>query len=313
MDKLRCVVERITYENEETGYTVIKTRAKGYNSDLVTVVGNMSAVTVGSVLTVTGEWKIDGKYGKQFVAAAWEETLPATVNGLQKYLGGGLVKGIGPVFARKIVDLFKEDTLRIIEEEPERLLEVDKIGRKRIDTIKKAWAEQKEIKNVMIFLQDHGVSAALAAKIYKQYGNDSIDIVRENPYRLADDIWGVGFKTSDTIAMKLGIDKESFIRCRSGILYTLNELSNEGHCFAAQEQLVETAVKLLGIEEPKIVMTLSHMCQEKEIISEDGEKYYSPPLFFSEIGTARRIKAIMETPRLKAISTSSRALVQAAC
>ena len=300
MDKLRCVVERITYENEDNGYTVIKVRAKGYG-DLITVVGNMSSVTVGSVLSMQGEWKMDSKYGRQFIAAAWEETLPATVLGIEKYLGGGLVKGIGPKFAKRIVGLFREDTLRVIEDAPGRLLEVEGIGSRRVEMINKAWQEQKEIKNVMIFLQDHGVSAALATKIYKQYGNDSIAVVKENPYRLADDIWGVGFKTADTLAAKLGIDKESFIRCRSGILYTLNELSNEGHCYAEQEQLVKTAVELLGIDAEKITAALKHMRTEKDIIAED-DAHYLPPLFFCEQGAAKRIRDIMAAPRAKRIT-----------
>jgi len=300
MDKLRCVVERVTYENEQTGYTVIKVRAKGY-SDMIAVVGNMSAVTVGSVLTVQGEWKVDGKYGRQFIAATWEESLPATALAIEKYLGGGLIKGIGPQFAKKIVAQFQEDTLRLIEDEPDRLIEVEGIGRKRVEMIKTAWQAQKEIKNVMLFLQEHGVSAALATKIFRQYGNDSIAIVKENPYRLADDIWGIGFKTADALAAKLGIDKDSFIRCRSGILYTLNELSNEGHCYATQEQLIAKALELLGIEEPKLVMTLDHMRIEKDVITED-DAVYLPPLFFCEQGTARRIQEIMKAPRAKQVA-----------
>ena len=302
MDKLRCVVERVTYENEQTGYTVIKVRAKGY-SDLIAVVGTMSAVAVGSVLTVQGEWKVDGKYGRQFIAASWEETLPATALAIEKYLGGGLIKGIGPQFAKKIVAHFQDDTLRVIEDEPDRLIEVEGIGRKRVELIKKAWQEQKEIKNVMLFLQEHGVSAALATKIYRHYENDSIAVVKENPYRLADDIWGIGFKTADGLASKLGIDKDSFIRCRSGILYALNELSNEGHCYATQEQLIAKALKLLDIEEAKLVMTLDHMRLEKDIVAED-EAVYLPPLFFCEQGTARRIKEIMGAPRTKQVSRS---------
>jgi exodeoxyribonuclease V alpha subunit len=299
MDRLRCVVERITYQNEENGYTVLKTRVKGY-ADLIAVVGNLSAVTVGSVLTVQGEWKIDGKYGRQFIAQNWEETLPATVAAIEKYLAGGLIKGVGPKFARKIVEQFQENTLQVIEDEPDRLIEVEGIGQKRVEAIKKAWIEQKEIKNVMLFLQSHGVSAALATRIYKQYGNDSIAIVKENPYRMADEIFGIGFRTADAIATKLGIDKESFIRCRGGILYTLNELSNDGHCFATHEQIIAKAIELLGIEEPKLVMTVGHMRHEKEVIAED-DAYYLPPLFFCEQGSAKRIREIMAAQRKKMI------------
>ena len=190
---LRCVVERITYQNPENGYSVLKVKVKGYN-DLVTLVGNLLEVPVGSVLLCRGEWKVDKRYGSQFVAATWEETMPATVYGIEKYLGSGLVKGIGPRFARAIVQRFGTETIDIIETEIERLYEVPNIGRKRVAKIRESWEKQKDIKNVMLFLQGYGVSTAYAAKIYREYGKESIDKVRENPYRLADDIWGIGFK-----------------------------------------------------------------------------------------------------------------------
>lgn len=209
-ERLRCVVERITYQNSENGYSVIKCAAKGYN-DLVTVVGNMAEFHVGSVLSLTGSWRIDSKYGRQFSIESYEETLPATVYGIEKYLGSGLVKGIGPKFAKRIVSTFEADTLTVIETDPDRLIEIVGIGTRRVEQIKKAWIEQKEIKNIMLFLQGHDVSTAHATKIYKQYGADSISVVQENPYRLADDIWGIGFKTADTIASKLGFEKEKYI------------------------------------------------------------------------------------------------------
>ena len=187
MERLRCVVERITYQNEQNGYSVIKCRAKGY-SDLVTVVGAMPEVHVGAVLSLTGEWKMDSKYGRQFNIESFEETLPATVLGIEKYLGSGLVKGIGPKFAKRIVQEFGSDTLQVIEDEPDRLLQVPGIGRVRVEKIKQSWQEQKEIKNIMLFLQSHNVSTSHATRIYKTYGNESIKVVQENPYRLADDI-----------------------------------------------------------------------------------------------------------------------------
>ena len=231
MIKIRCVVERITYQNPETGYSVLKCAVKKYN-DLVTVVGNLVDVNVGSVLLIDGNWKVDAKYGRQFLAESWEETMPATVFGIEKYLGSGLIKGVGPKFAKKIVQQFGTDTLEIIETDVQRLLEIPGIGKKRVDKIAESWERQKEIKNVMLFLQNHGVSTAFAAKIYRQYGNESIPKVKENPFRLADDIWGIGFKTADSIAMKLGIGKEAFIRLRSGIMYTLSELADEVHVYA---------------------------------------------------------------------------------
>ena len=190
MTTLRCVVERIIYQNPENGYSVLKVKVKGYD-DLVTLVGNLLEVPVGSVLLCRGEWKVDKRYGSQFVAATWEETMPATVYGIEKYLGSGLVKGIGPRFARAIVQRFGAATIEVIETDIERLYEVPQIGRKRVEKIRESWERQKEIKNVMLFLQSYGVSTAYAAKIYREYGSESIDKVRENPYRLADDIWGI--------------------------------------------------------------------------------------------------------------------------
>lgn len=218
MEHLRCVVERITYQNTENGYTVLKCAVKNYN-DLVTVVGTMPDTHVGSVLSLDGMWKMDAKYGRQFSVQKFEETLPATVYGIEKYLGSGLVKGVGPKFAKRIVGKFGEDTLDIIEETPDELLKVPGIGKVRVDRIKTSWQEQKEIKNIMLFLQGHEVSTSHATKIFKTYGSESIAIVKENPYRLADDIWGIGFKTADSIAQKMGIEKGKFIRLRSGILY----------------------------------------------------------------------------------------------
>ena len=231
MEKLSGVVERITFVNEENGFSVIKIKAPR-QADLVTVVGNMASVNVGAVVELKGKWIFDSKYGRQFKVYTYEEKLPATIAGLERYLGSGLIKGIGPVNAKRIVKKFKEDTLRIIEEEPDRLIEVEGIGTKRVEMIKKAWVEQKEIKNVMLFLQEHEVSIAYAVKIYKTYGNESIKVVQENPYRLADDIWGIGFKIADKIASKLGYDQNSYARCRAGLIYVLNQLANEGHCFA---------------------------------------------------------------------------------
>ena len=238
MDTLRCVVERITYQNEDNGYTVLKCKVKNH-PDLVTVVGSMADVHVGSVLTCAGSWKIDAKYGQQFSMESYEETLPATVYGIEKYLGSGLIKGVGPKFASRIVKEFGADTLTVIEEDPDALIRVPGIGQKRVDKFKASWAEQKEIKNIMFFLQGHDVSTSHAAKIYRTYGNDSLSVVQENPYRLADDIWGIGFKTADTIATKLGFEKEKYVRLRSGLMYTLNKLSEDGHCYATREMLLE--------------------------------------------------------------------------
>ena len=290
---LRCVVERITYQNPENGYSVLKVKVKGYN-DLVTLVGNLLEVPVGSVLLCRGEWKVDKRYGSQFVAATWEETMPATVYGIEKYLGSGLVKGIGPRFARAIVQRFGTETIDIIETEIERLYEVPNIGRKRVAKIRESWEKQKDIKNVMLFLQGYGVSTAYAAKIYREYGKESIDKVRENPYRLADDIWGIGFKTADGIAAKMGYEKEDPRRCRSGILYTLGQLSDEGHVYAGEEQLVKTAGQLLEAGETAIRDTLAGMLQAEDLIL-DKDAIYLPPFYHAECSTSRRLRDLAES------------------
>lgn len=304
MVKIRCVVERITYQNPENGYSVLKAAVKNYK-ELVTVIGNLLDANVGSVLLIEGNWKVDAKYGKQFVAETWEETMPATIYGIEKYLGSGLIKGVGPKFAKKIVQTYGTDTLEIIETDVERLMEVPGIGGKRVKMIAESWERQKEIKNVMLFLQDHGVSTAFAAKIYRQYGNGSIEKVKENPFRLADDIWGIGFKTADCIAEKLGIEKEAFVRLRSGIMYTLSALADEGHVYAEKEQLVKRAAGLLQAEEGSIIMTMDQMFADKDLIrekiqkeadSEETEAIYLPPFYFAETGTANKLKRLRDEP-----------------
>ena len=304
MDRLRCVVERVTYQNETNGYSVIKCRAKGY-ADLITVVGSMPEVHVGSVLTLSGEWTVNPKFGRQFTVSGFEETLPATVYGIEKYLGSGLVKGIGPKFAARIVRAFGAETLNVIEEDPDALLRVPGIGKLRVERIKKSWDEQKEIKNIMLFLQGHDVSTTHATKIYKTYGSDSIRVVKEYPYRLADDIWGIGFRTADTIAEKLGVEKETAVRLRSGLLYTLNRLSDEGHCYARRDQLLKTGAELLAVEESVLPPVLDEMVRQDDVKTEliDGEDsapgetaVYLPPFWFAETGTAKRLKQIFSSP-----------------
>ncbi len=292
MDQLRCVVERITYQNEKNGYSVIKCRVKGYD-DLVTVVGTMPEVHVGSVLLLKGNWHVDSKYGRQFSMESFEETLPATVYGIEKYLGSGLIKGIGPKFAQKIVRQFGADTLQVIETEPDRLLDVPGIGKLRVERVKKSWIEQKEIKNIMLFLQGHDVSTSHATKIYKAYGNESIQTVQENPYRLADDIWGIGFRTADSIASKLGFGHDKQPRLRSGILYTLNTLADEGHCYATKEQLLEAGKKLLDVEEDLLAAALEQMIQAQDVITEK-DAIYLAPYYHSETGVAKRLHDIMD-------------------
>ena len=290
MAQIRCVVERITYQNPENGYSVFRVKVKGYD-DLVTLVGNLLDVPAGSVLLCQGEWRVDRKYGQQFQCSTWEEVMPATAYGIEKYLGSGLVKGIGPKFARLIVDRFGTGTIDVIETDIERLNEVHGIGPKRIAKIRVSWEKQKDIKNVMLFLQGHGVSTAFAAKIYREYGKESVSKVQENPYRLADDIWGIGFKTADGIASKMGYGKDDPRRVRSGILYTLGQLADEGHCFATGEQLLGTAAELLDVGEEAIGAVLADMSGAGDVIA-DGEAIYLPPFHYAECGVARRLLAL---------------------
>lgn len=296
MTKLRCIVEHITYQNQENGWSVMKVKVKGYDN-LVTLTGSLLDVPVGSVLLVDGDWRVDPKYGQQFVAQSWTEVMPATLYGIEKYLGSGLVKGIGPAYAKAIVSRFGLETIDVIENEIERLLEVPRLGKKRMEKIRESWEKQKDIKEVMVFLQGHGVSTAFAAKIYRKYEKDSIAKVKENPYQLADDIWGIGFKTADSIASKMGYEKNDPRRCRSGILYTLNELAEEGHVYAEPEQLVEAAVKLLEAEETPVRQALATMTEAKDVIA-DSDVIYLPPFYHAENGSAKRLQSLLSSTSL---------------
>lgn len=296
MTKLRCVIEHITYQNQENGWSVMKIKVKGYDN-LVTLTGSLLDVPVGSVLLVDGDWRVDPKYGQQFVAQSWTEVMPATLYGIEKYLGSGLVKGIGPAYAKAIVSRFGLETIDVIENDIERLLEVPRLGRKRMEKIRESWEKQKDIKEVMVFLQGHGVSTAFAAKIYRKYEKESIAKVKENPYQLADDIWGIGFKTADSIASKMGYEKNDPRRCRSGILYTLNELAEEGHVYAEPEQLVEAAVKLLEAEETPVRQALASMMNAKDIIA-DNDVIYLPPFYYAEDGSAKRLQSLLSDKTL---------------
>ena len=299
MIRLRCVIEHITYQNSENGYSILKAKVKDH-TDLVTLVGTMLEVPVGSVLLCEGDWKIDRKYGQQFMVQSFEEVMPATVYGIEKYLGSGLVKGIGPKFAQLIVRQFGTDTIEVIETDIERLYEVPGIGKKRVEKIRESWEKQKDIKNVMLFLQGYGVSTAYAAKIYRYYGKESIDKVKENPYRLADDIWGIGFKTADGIASKMGYEKNDLRRCKSGLSYTLSRLSDDGHVYAEQEQLLKSAVELLEADQDSIVQAMKEMVESEQLIM-DGDVIYLPPFYYAEIGTANKLKNLMGSTSMKAV------------
>ena len=294
MEKIKCTIERITFQNPENGYSVLQTTIKGYREEQ-TVVGIFHEVTVGAVLTVEGNWRVDKRYGRQFAAEKWTEELPADIVGIEKYLGSGLVKGIGPKMAKLIVKHFGLETFEVIENDADRLLEVPGIGKGRVGKIRDSWEKQKDVKDIMVFLQGHGVSSTYAAKIYKQYGKDSIEKVQNNPYCLADDIWGIGFKTADGIAEKLGYEKNDSRRCRSGILYTLSKLSEDGHVYSEREQLIKSAKELLQADEEPITQVLDQMIASEDLML-DEEAIFLPPFYYAEVGVANKLRRLIETP-----------------
>ena len=265
---LQGQIERITFTSEETGYTVAKIKVYG-RKDLVTIIGNIINPTPGEIIKMKGEWGNHPTFGEQFKIVFCQTTTPASVHGIEKYLGSGLVRGIGPVMAKRIVKKFKEKTLDVIEDEIDKLADVEGIGQKRIGMIRKAWEEQKEIRAVMIFLQSHGVSSGYAAKIYKQYGNEAVKIVQENPYRLATDIFGIGFITADKIAEKMGFAKDSALRAAAGILYVLHELTDEGHVYYPYEPLILKCKEMLDIDREIVVKAIGTVAGDKQIVIED--------------------------------------------
>ena len=294
-------LERITYHNEENDFVVAKLQEKG-KRELTTIVGNLTAINPGESLKLTGRWVHNKKFGEQFQVETYEVTVPATVHGIRKYLGSGLIKGIGPIMAERIVKEFALDTLEVIEKTPERLSEVDGIGPKRIAMITKAWEEQKEIKEIMIFLQGHGVSAGYSAKIYKQYRDRSIEVVKENPYRLAQDIHGIGFITADRIAQNMGIAPNSLIRAKAGVIYVLNELTEEGHVYYPETDLVHKAEEILKVDKEIITKAITELSREKEIFIEDindgqiHKAVYLAPFYVGETGISQRLRRLKESP-----------------
>ena len=261
-------IEHITYFNEENGFTIAKVKVDG-RRDPVTVRGILMEPLPGEVLTMQGEWTHHPKYGEQFRVVSYRTAVPASVYGMRKYLGSGLIKGIGPVMAGRIVKKFGKETLEIIEEEPERLAEIEGIGNKRIVMIKAAWDAQREIRDVMLFLQGHGVSSGYATKIFKVYGNTAIQVVRNNPYRLASDIFGIGFLTADRIAEKMGFDKNSPLRARAGILYVLNQLAEEGSVYTPYEPLITRCIEVLHVDRDILTETIGKLAFNEKIVIED--------------------------------------------
>ncbi|MFF8836647.1 ATP-dependent RecD-like DNA helicase [Streptomyces sp. NPDC015130] len=261
---LEGVLERITYANEESGYTVARVDTGRGAGDLLTVVGALLGAQPGESLRMEGRWGSHPQYGKQFTVDNYTTLLPATIQGIRRYLGSGLVKGIGPVFADRITQHFGLDTLDILEEAPARLIEVPGLGPKRTQKITAAWEEQKAIKEVMVFLQGVGVSTSIAVRIYKKYGDASISVVRNQPYRLAADVWGIGFLTADKIAQAVGIPHDSPDRVKAGLQYALSQSSDQGHCFLPEERLIADAVKLLQVDTGLVIECLAELAEDPE-------------------------------------------------
>ena len=293
--EIEGTIERITFQNEENGYTVA--RLTPFNqSNEVTIVGNLLGVISGQSLKLTGMWVKHPQYGPQFEIQNYSFHYPATIQGLRKYLGSGLIKGIGPVTANQIVETLGLDTLEIIETSSDRLTTVPGIGIKKAASIQAAWQEQKQIKDIMIFLQGHGVSASLASKIYKKYGDDSIAIVRTNPYRLAREVYGIGFKTADRIAQQMGVPSNDPMRIQAGVIYCLGTLADEGHCFAVRNFLHFEAGKLLDVGPNEVSSQLEFLVKSSEIIIED-EVVYLAPFFHAERGTAKKLLLLSHSSR----------------
>lgn len=297
-ESLSGLVERVTFFNEENGFAVLKVKAKGHR-DHVTVIGSLPSVSPGEWVTAQGRWIQDREFGLQFRAEMLNSTAPTTREGIEKYLGSGMVKGIGPVYAKKLVERFGEQIFTVIETESARLEELDGIGPKRRKRIKEAWAEQKVIRQIMLFLHSHGVSTSRAVRIYKTYGEDAIERVRTNPYTLAKDIHGIGFKTADQIAQKIGIPVDSLVRACAGLSHVLLEATGEGHCALPTELLKDEAGKLLLVEDKIVTEALERTLASKDLVRETiagQELIFLPSLKRAEEIIAGRIKHLAGAP-----------------
>src|SRR5258706_14380680 len=264
---LAGLVERVTFHNEENGFCVLRIKARGQR-ELITVVGHAAVISAGEWVTASGEWVNDRTHGQQFKAKFLKTSEPTSLDGIEKYLGSGMIRGIGPVYAKKLVRAFGEKVFDTIEAEPERLREVTGIGPVRANRITAAWAEQKIVREIMVFLHSNGVGTARAVRIYKTYGADAVQVMSENPYRLARDIRGIGFKTADVIAMKLGIEKTAMIRVRAGISFALTEAMDEGHCGLPTAELIPLAEKLLEVPQDLIRTALDLELQEGTVVAD---------------------------------------------
>ena len=291
-------IERVTYHNTENGFSVLQVKVRG-RRDLVTVVGHLAAAIAGEFVETTGRWVIDKQHGQQFRADSMRTTHPSTPEGMEKYLGSGLIKGIGPVFAGKLVRTFGEQVFEVIAGQPDRLSEVPGIGPTRQERITGSWHEQRIVREIMVFLQGHGVGTARAVRIHRTYGDDAIGAVKQNPYRLAHDIRGIGFKTADELAGRLGVDSSSPLRARAGVSHVLWQLTTEGHCAFPQAGLVLKSVELLNIEEPIVRAAIDHEIANGRLVRDrigDEDCIYLAALHAAETQLAARIQRLQQGP-----------------
>jgi len=294
-ETLTGAVESIVFRAEDTGYTVCSLKVAD-RKDTVTVVGTCAAIWVGETLRTEGTWTRHPKHGYQFQAASMICVAPTSERGIERYLASGMVRGIGKELARRLVAAFGKDTLKIIDKESERLREVDGIGPKRRKRIKESWIEQHAVRDIMIFLQSHGMGTAQAARIYRQYGNDAIAVISENPYQLCRDVWGIGFKTADGVARSIGVPPQSKLRARAGLVYTMETFADEGHCFCLDAELILHAQELLDIPAEILSEALGSELERKELIRDDT-RIYLAALYKAETAVAERLIALQHTDR----------------
>ena len=304
---LAGLVERVTFHNEENGFCVLRVKARGHK-DLVTAIGHAATITAGEWLTASGTWHNDRTHGLQFRAKFLKTSAPSTLEGIEKYLASGMIRGIGPVYAKRLIQAFRDKVFEVIETAPGRLREVEGIGALRAERIMAAWAEQKIVREIMLFLHSHGVGTSRAVRIYKTYGNDAVQVMSENPYRLAKDIRGIGFKTADAIAERLGIEKTAMIRVRAGISFALAEAQSEGHCGLPTEELCSLAEKLLEVPSDLIETAITLELQEKALVKdriEDRDCVFLAGLYQAEKAIGERLLQIARgKPAWPAIETA---------
>ena len=287
-------IDRLTYHNPENGYTIARLAVEGQR-ERIAIVGTLASIQVGENVEVEGVWANHPKYGKQLKVEHYKAVYPSTLEGMQKYLGSGLIKGIGPRSAKRIVEHFGEETLDIIDEDPQRLAEVPKLGKKKVELIAEAWDEQRQIKDVMVFLQSHGITTGYAVKIFKTYGQEAIQKVRSDPYRLERDVDGIGFRIADRIAQRLGMDRDAPARVQAGIRYLLSEAADEGHVYLPAVEMMERAVEILEINAELLPQALEALRANDGVVTEDLH-YYLPPLHRAEVGAASSLKRLLQAP-----------------